>query len=225
MPHTWFITGTNRGIGLEFARQLATLGDTVIAACRTPSKADALRAMNFRVLALDVTSEASCAAAAAELAGTPIDTLINNAGVSSQTKSITDITMQAMLDVFAVNSVSPLLVTKALLPNLKAGSAKRIINISSQLASIKNNTGGSTYAYRASKSALNQATRSLSNELAPQGFTCVAMHPGWVQTDMGGPAAPLTPAQAVTSMIKVFSELQQAHTGRFLSFDGSELPW
>lgn len=225
MTHTWLVTGANRGIGLEYVKQLAARGETVIAACRDPQNASELGKAGVRVVKLNVTDEESCHQLAETLRGTAIDVLINNAGVSSTTNTLQAVTKAAMVEVLTVNTVSPLLVTKALLPNLKAGKLKRIVNISSQLGSIASNTGGSSYGYRASKTALNQINRSLSHELVPDGFTCIAMHPGWVQTDMGGPKAPILPAQAVTSMLKTIDSLSIKNSGQFLNFDGSELAW
>ncbi len=225
MTHTWLITGANRGIGLEYAKQLAARGETVIAACRDPQKAGDLGKVGVRVVKLNVIDEDSCHQLAETLRGTAIDVLVNNAGVSSTTNTLAAVTKAAMLEVLTVNTISPLLVTKALLPNLQAGKLKRIVNISSQLGSIANNTGGSSYGYRASKTALNQINRSMSHELAPDGFTCIAMHPGWVQTDMGGPKAPILPAQAVSSLLKTIDGLSTKNSGQFLNFDGSEWPW
>jgi NAD(P)-dependent dehydrogenase (short-subunit alcohol dehydrogenase family) len=124
-----------------------------------------------------------------------------------------------------VNSFAPILVAKAMLANLRAGHRKTIVNISSQLGSITNNTGGSSYGYRASKAALNQLNRSLSNELASERFTCAVVHPGWVRTDMGGSNADLTTEQSVASMVRVFDAFTPARNGSFLNYDGTTLPW
>ncbi len=227
MP-TYLITGANRGIGLEFARRLAARGERVIATTRRPAElsAEAASLRGVTWVALDVSDPASIDSLASRLGGTDsIDVLINNAGVSSTIKAIAQLTAEELHRVFAVNSFAPLLVTRALLPLLKAGQRKLIVNISSQLASIANNTGGSSYPYRASKTALNQLTASLSNELRPAGFTCLAMHPGWVKTDMGGQEAHLTVEQAVTHMLPVIDGATPAQSGRFLNYDGKPLPW
>lgn len=222
---TILVTGANRGIGLEFVRQLKAKGHRVIGTARRPSDAPELGKLADKVIGLDVTELASIEALPGPLGGEGIDWLINNAGISSQTKSIATMDAADLRRVLEVNAVGPIMVTKALLPLLRKGAGKKVVNISSQLGSIANNTGGSTYGYRASKSALNQLTVCLSNELKPEGFVCVAMHPGWVRTDMGGPNATLSPEQSVSSLVKVIEGLSAGDSGRFLNYDGQALPW
>ncbi|MEK6701435.1 MAG: SDR family oxidoreductase [Planctomycetota bacterium] len=227
MP-TYLITGANRGIGLQFARQITSRGDRVLATTRRPAElpADVASIKGVTWLPLDVSDPASIDSLPSRLGGVnAIDVLINNAGVSSTIKNIAQLTAEELHKVFAVNSFAPLLVARALLPLLKVGSRKLIVNITSQLASITNNTGGSSYPYRASKTALNQLTASLSNELRPAGFTCLAIHPGWVKTDMGGQEAPLTVEQAVSHMLPVFDKATPAQSGKFLNYDGKPLAW
>lgn len=227
MASTYLITGASRGIGFEFVTQLVARGDSVIAAVRSPESSPGLMALqkHIRVLTLDVTSTASIEALAVALGPTPIDVLINNAGVSSTSKSVEHLDAAEMHRVFHVNAIAPMIVAKSVLKNLRIGKRKTIFNITSQLGSIANNTGGSSYAYRASKAALNQLNRSLANELAPDGFTCVAVHPGWVRTDMGGQQAPLSPEQSVAAMLKTMDALTPAKNGAFLNYDGTPLPW
>jgi len=221
MSHTFLITGASRGIGLEFTRQLRAAGHAVIATTRNGKPIDPAT----ETLPLLADDEISIAALAKALDGRPIDVLINNAGVSSDARDLATVTLAELDRVFRVNAFAAILVAKALLPSLRLGTRKTIVNISSQLGSITNNTGGSSYAYRASKTALNQLTVCLANELKADGFCCVAMHPGWVKTDMGGPNAPLTPEQSVTNMHKTIDALTPADTGRFLNHDGKPLPW
>ncbi|MBI1191032.1 MAG: SDR family NAD(P)-dependent oxidoreductase [Tepidisphaera sp.] len=223
MAGTYVVTGASRGIGLEFCRQLSKRGERVIGVTRSP--APALAELGVRTELADVTNPAQVAALGQRLAGEAVDVLINNAGVSSKANRLDDLSLEELARVFAVNASSPLVVTRAMMPGLRAGARRLIINISSQLGSITNNTGGSSYPYRASKAALNMLTVSLANELRPEGFTCVTVHPGWVQTDMGGPNATLTPPQAVASMLGVFDKLTAGDTGRFLNYDGKTLPW
>jgi NAD(P)-dependent dehydrogenase (short-subunit alcohol dehydrogenase family) len=222
---TWLITGANRGIGLEMVRQLAAKGERVIATARDPGAATELRSIAAQILPLDVASPASVEALGVAIQGLPIDILVNNAGVSSTSKTLATIDAAEMARVMAINAMGPILTTKAAIDSLRAGSRKLVVHITSQLGSIANNSGGSTYAYRASKAALNQFNRSLSNELAPEGFTCVAIHPGWVKTDMGGPSAHLTPEQSVRSMLGVIATLGVDRSGAFLNYDGQPLPW
>lgn len=224
-PHTFFITGANRGIGLEFAQRLTARGDRVLATARKPDEAEELKATGAVIFPLDVADDASLAALPGLVKGEPIDILINNAGVGTKFTSIEALDGAELDRVFRINSFGPMLVTKALLPNLRAGVRKSVVNITSQLGSIANNAGGSSYEYRGSKAALNMLTVCLSNELKPQGFTCIAIHPGWVQTDMGGANATLTPEQSVTSLIKVIDALEPGMTGKYLNYDGTGLPW
>ncbi len=224
-PHTFFITGANRGIGLEFAQRLTARGDRVLATARKPEEATELKETGAVIFPLDVADDASLAALPGLVKGEPIDILINNAGVGTKFTSIEALESAELDRVFRINSFGPMLVTKALLPNLRAGVRKSVVNITSQLGSITNNSGGSSYEYRGSKAALNMLTVCLSNELKPQGFTCIAIHPGWVQTDMGGANATLTPEQSVTSLIKVIDALEPGMTGKYLNYDGTGLPW
>jgi NAD(P)-dependent dehydrogenase (short-subunit alcohol dehydrogenase family) len=225
MTATYLVTGANRGIGLEFARQLRARGDTVITTCREVEKATELKATGAEVLALDVASEVAIADFAKDLGDRGIDVLINNAGVSSTSKSLAECTQEELARVLLINSIAPILVTKALLPHLKRNMRKQVVHVSSQLGSIANNTGGSSYGYRASKAALNQLNRSLSAELAPLGFHTLCMHPGWVRTDMGGPNATLSPEESVRAMLGVIDKARDVASGSFLNFDGKPLPW
>lgn len=225
MPTTWLITGASRGIGLEFVRQLAARGERVLATARDPAKAPELARLAAAVLPMEATDDRSVLALRDRLEGQAVDVLVNNAGVSSQTKNLAELTSESLLGVLHVNAAAPMVVTRAALPALRRGQRKLVVNISSQLGSITNNSGGSTYGYRASKAALNMLTVCAANELRGEGFTCVAFHPGWVRTDMGGPEAPLTPERSVSSMLSAFDRLGPADSGRFLNYDGSPLPW
>lgn len=221
------VTGASRGIGLEMCRVLATRGDRVIATARatTPALAEIASAHGVEVMELEVTDAGSINALAKRLSGRPIDVLINNAGVSSTAKSIGELTTEELQRVFAINASAPMLVAAALLPNLRLGARKVVMNISSQLASIANNKGGSTYPYRASKTALNQLTVCMANELRAEGFCCVCVHPGWVKTDMGGPNAPLLPPESAGYLIRLLDGLTLAKSGSFLNYDGAAMPW
>lgn len=222
MPQTYLVTGASRGIGAELVRQLAARGDRPLATLRPPAPHPPGAA---RTLPLEVSDQTSIDALARALEGTPLDVLINNAGVSSQSATLALTTAEELARCFAINATSPVIVAKALLPALRAGSRRLIVNVSTQLASIANNSGGSSYAYRASKTALNQLTVCMANELRTEGFTVVAMHPGWVKTDMGGPKAPLSPEQAVGHILATIDRLTPADSGRFLNYDGAPMPW
>lgn len=242
----FIVTGANRGIGLGLVRRLTARGENVVATTRSISAVPAditssRGAGRVHWVALDAADPVSIegfAARVAEAGVGAVDVLINNAGVSSQAKTLDQLTAAELHRVFAVNAFAPLLVAKALRPMLSAGSRKLIVNISSQLASITNNSGGSTYPYRASKAALNQLTVSMANELRGSGgsggsggggevsgFTCLAVHPGWVRTDMGGSQAPLSVEQSVTHLIELIDMAGPEHSGAFLNYDATPLPW
>jgi NAD(P)-dependent dehydrogenase (short-subunit alcohol dehydrogenase family) len=223
---TLLVTGANRGLGLEFAKQYHAAGWTVIGTARDPDAATELKALGVRVEALDVTSGKSVAALAQRLKDVPIDLLINNAGVSAAGGTpLQDVNLDEYEHVMAVNAIGPVRVTQALLPNLRAGRGRQIVSITSILGSITANTSGGFWAYRESKAALDMFVRSLAVELKAEGFVCIAMHPGWVKTDMGGPDAELTPEQSITGMRKVIDGLKAADTGSFFQHDGARLPW
>jgi len=222
---TVLVTGANRGIGLALARQFRSAGYSVIGTARNPEEAKELAALGARVEALDVADAASVRAFAERLKGQPIDILINNAGVSRRGETLESIDFDAVERTIAVNTIGPMRVTQALLPNLKLGSGKVIASISSRLASIELNASGGYYGYRESKSALNQFMRTLAAEFKGDGFICVALSPGWVRTDMGGSAAPLSPEESAAGLLKVISSLTPAQNGAFLGQDGAVLPW
>ena len=224
-PATVLITGANRGIGLEYARQFAAKGYTVIGTVRDPADAKELSAVADRVEQLDVADAASVAALAQRLQGVPIDILVNNAGMFDRRDLTVDkVDFTVMEQTLAVNTLGPLRVTQALMPNLRAGKRRTIVNMSSELGSIERSSGR-WYAYRTSKAALNQITRTMSAELAPEGFICVVLHPGWVRTDMGGAAATYSPQESVAGLVAVIEKLAPADNGRFYDFRGTAIPW
>jgi NAD(P)-dependent dehydrogenase (short-subunit alcohol dehydrogenase family) len=223
---TVLVTGANRGLGFEFAKQYHAAGWNVVGTAREPEEAKELKALGVRVEALDVASGESVAALAQRLSGVPIDLLINNAGVSSvKAKSLEDVKLDEYARVIEVNAIGPVRVTQALLPNLRAGKGKRVVSISSGLGSTTDNSSGGYWAYRESKTALNMFMRSLAAELRSAGFICIAMSPGWVKTDMGGPGAPLEPEASIAGMRKVIDGLKPEDTGKFFSYDGSTVAW
>jgi len=224
-PPTVLVTGANRGIGLEYARQFAAKGYTVIGTARDPADARELSAVADRVEPLDVADPASVASLAQRLKGVPIDILVNNAGMFDRRDMTVDtIDFATVEKVLAVNTLGPLRVTQALMPNLRAGKRRTIVNMSSELGSIEQ-SNGRWYAYRMSKAALNQATKSMSVELGPQGFICVVLHPGWVRTDMGGASATYSPQESVTGLVTVIERLGPTDNGRFYDFKGTSIPW
>ena len=219
---TVLITGANRGIGLELARQSISRGRKVIGTARKPEEAEDLRKTGARVIALDVADEASVAAMAREVGDEAIDVLFNNAGVSSKSPKLEACTKEELSRVLAINSIGPVLVTKALIGNVRKGERKLVVNITSVLGSIAKNEGGS-YGYRASKAALNMFTSCMAKEVSD--VTFIAMHPGWVQTDMGGEKAPLKVEESVSSMLLALEKAGRGDSGKFWNFDGTPLPW
>lgn len=225
------VTGTNRGIGLELVRQLVQRGDTVEATARNPGSATELKGLRdrapdrLRIHALDVSDDRSVEAFASALGGEAIDLLINNAGVGSFGDGLEDLDTQQVLHTFNVNAVGPLRVTRALLPNLRRGQRRCIAHLTSRMGSIADNGSGGSYAYRMSKAALNMASRSMAVDLAPERIISVVIHPGWVQTDMGGPGATTTPEESVRAMLRLIDGLRQEDSGKFFHTNGQLLPW
>ncbi len=222
---TVVITGANRGLGLAFARRLSADGYRVIGTARRPDAADELRSLGVRVEQLDVTDAASVRRLAEAIGDAPVDILINNAGIGSRARALEDFDVDDAERIMQVNYLGPMRVTQALLPALRKGDRKLIVNITSTYGSIERNTRGGAYGYRESKAALNMFTRSLAAELKPHGFTCIALSPGWVKTDMGGPNARLTPDESIDAMIKVIESLSAEHSGSFLNHAGDAVPW
>jgi NAD(P)-dependent dehydrogenase (short-subunit alcohol dehydrogenase family) len=226
---TVLITGANRGIGLEFAKQYAEEGATVIACCRAPEKADALQAMTktkgIEVSPLDVTEPKSVEALKAALDGRPIDILINNAGVSGPRREPKNsIDFAGWVGTFTTNSIAPMLVAVALHDNLKAGKLKKLVTITSMMGSISGH-GGGAYAYRASKAAVNSVMHGLSKEWAKDGIVVGIFHPGWVRTDMGGAGAPVSPTDSVKGLRAQIAKLGKANSGEYRDYTGHEIAW
>lgn len=226
---TVLITGANRGIGLEFAKQYAAEGADVIACCRNPATADALnalaKAVGLKVMALDVTSPASVAALKTALNGKPIDILINNAGVGGpRNEPQGSIDFDAWVETLKTNSIAPMLMSLALHDNLKASKLKKLVTITSMMGSIAGH-GGGAYAYRASKAAVNSVMHGLSKEWAKDGIVFGIYHPGWVKTDMGGSGAPVTPQDSVKGLRAQIAKLSAANSGAYLDFLGKEIAW
>ncbi len=223
--HTVLITGANRGIGLELARQYAAAGWHVIGTARKPAAADELDAIAAKVVQLDVTDPASIERMARDLADTPIDVLINNAGIQPLMWKLDEIDFEAFDRALDVNLTGPVRVTRALLPNVRAGQLKKIVNVTTNLSSIADNTDGGFYGYRESKAGLNMFTKSIAVELAPEGFICIVMHPGWVKTDLGGPQAPLEVEESASGILHVIDSLTPADNGTFKTYAGEQMPW
>ena len=224
---TVLITGANRGIGLEFARQYAADGWRVLAACRNPRGAKELAGLagDVRVLALDVIDEYQLQALARSLNDEAIDILINNAGVGGFDDSFGNTPTNEWLETLRVNAIAPLHVAEQFLPHLERGQRRLIVNITSRMGSIADNGSGGSYSYRTSKAALNMVAKSMAHDLKGRRIIVVVFHPGWVKTDMGGPQALLPPKASVGGMRAKIATLTAADSGKFFNYDGKPLPW
>jgi NAD(P)-dependent dehydrogenase (short-subunit alcohol dehydrogenase family) len=233
------ISGANRGLGLEFARQYAADGWRVFAACRDPSTATDLTALASEAKArvtlhsLDVLDFGTIDTLARELSGETIDLLLNNAGIMENAAAMPfgKIDYARWEQVFRTNTLAPAKMTQSFVPQLERGSRKLVVTLSSGLGSMTDNTDGTRlkpgglYLYRTSKAAMNMTMRNLSFALKPKGIAAVVISPGHVRTDMGGPNAALGIEESIRSVRKVLDGLTIADTGKFFFYDGREYPW
>ncbi len=222
---TIMITGASRGLGLEFARQFYSEECRVIATCRNPKKANELNSIgDIDVHSLDVTDDKSVANLADKLRGENIDILINNAGVIGHRDGFGRLDYDIWAETMDTNVFGPMRVAEAFRDNVMNSEKKQMIFITSRMGSITEAVPNA-YVYRSSKAALNMAVKCLSVELEQQGLIAVLFHPGHVQTDMGGQAAPVTPQKSIEGMKNQIVALTHDDNGRFLSYDGHQIPW
>ena len=222
---TIMITGASRGLGLEFARQFYSKECRVIATCRNPKNANELNAIgDIDIHSLDVTDDKSVANLADKLRGENIDFLINNAGVIGQREGFGRLDYDIWAETMDTNVFGPMRVAEAFRDNVMNSEKKQMIFITSRMGSITEAVPNA-YVYRSSKAALNMAVKCLSAELAEQGLIAVLFHPGHVQTDMGGQAAPVMPHTSIEGMKNQIVALTRDDNGRFLSYDGHQIPW
>jgi len=229
---TYFITGCNRGLGLEFVQQLLARGQRVIATCRDIATATDLTALTLKhsgqlsLVEMDVSDEASMREAVALLNDEAIDVFINNAGMyGPRDANFGNVDGPAMVEVLYTNAVAPVLLTQLLIDNVRKGSGKKLVYVSSKMGSIADNGRGGSYIYRSSKTALNSVVKSLALDLAPEGIATATLHPGWVRTDMGGPNGLIDAPESVSGMLNVIDGLSVANTGQFFNYDGSTIAW
>ncbi len=227
--YTVLITGSNRGIGLEFVKQYAIDGWNVIACCRESQSATALQALanqhrNITVIELDVADFAQIDAVAFQLKNHKIDVLLNNAGVYPQS-SYGDVDYTDWATTFKVNTMAPLKMAEAFMPHVAASQLKKIATLSSKMGSLDDNTSGGSYIYRSSKTAVNMVMKSLALDVKAHGISLVTLHPGWVRTDMGGPNGLISTQTSVTGLRKVIADLSLASSGKFVAYDGKEIAW
>ncbi len=224
---TVFITGANRGIGFEFARQFSANSYHVFGGCRKPEKAKKLKNLlqPEHILTLDVQDEDSIAKGFDQLKKLilSLDILINNAGIIGNKSGLKNFTTDDLIAVFQTNTLGPLLVVKKFLPLLIRGS--KVFNISSKMGSIGDNHRGGYYSYRLSKAALNMATKTLHQDLIKKQVAVTSLHPGWVRTRMGTPIAPVSPKKSVSGLLKIITSPGEEISGKFFSYTGEEMHW
>jgi NAD(P)-dependent dehydrogenase (short-subunit alcohol dehydrogenase family) len=229
---TVLITGSNRGLGLEFCRQYAEQGWHVIACARNPDDAFDLnklagRHSNVQLESLDVADFSQIDALSWKLEEQPIDVLINNAGIYPDCGSngFGKLDYQAWTNAFIINTEAPLKMAEAFLPQLMRGNKKLIANVSSLMGSMADNGSGGSIFYRSSKAALNAAMKTLAIDLKNQSVGVLIFHPGWVKTDMGGPNALIDTETSIAGMRKLIDNFSLDQTGSFVKYDGMPMPW
>lgn len=230
MPHTIFITGANRGLGLEFVRQYAAEGERIYAACRHPESADDLKSLQkqypqIQIIKLDVESFEDIHQLKNQIKE-PIDILINNAGILETDPALGEISIDHLIHTFTVNAIAPLKMVEALREAVSRSEKKLIVSITSSMGSISDNTSGGYYSYRAAKAALNMLMKSVGHDLAPQGIKVLLLHPGWVKTRMGGEGAMIDAATSISGMKQVIANYhpKPSEVG-FYSYAGKLLEW
>lgn len=226
------ITGANRGIGLEMVKYAMEQGWRVFACCRNPHNADKLfniaKLSNGKISVhiADMQELSTLQALSYELRNDPVDMLINNAGIYGSDKNkFGNVDVESWLQAFQINSIAPLKMVEAFSEQLRMGKRKLVACMSSKMGSMADNGYGNSYIYRSSKAALNAVVKSLSIDLKEQGIISVALHPGWVKTDMGGPDAEITTRECVEQLFNHLSLLRIEDSGRFIDIDGSDIPW
>jgi len=224
------ITGANRGLGLELVKQFIGDNYLVYGTARNPESATELKATGATVLQLDVTSQESIEEMAAALEGQPIDILFNNAGyfgpnkIGEKMDGIDSITREEIEACFAVNTMGPIFVTQALMPNLRAGKSKKVINMSTRSSMISKSRGGA-WGYRVSKAALNMVTSTLNGEIGKEGFIVASVAPGHNITDMGTERAKMAPEESMPKLKAVIEKLTKKQSGGFWYYTGERLAW
>ncbi|RLT98105.1 SDR family oxidoreductase [Ketobacter sp.] len=228
---TVFITGASRGLGLEFTKQYLVAGNRVIATARDPGQSAGLQQLaqeygdNLKLYPLDVTDAQSRRKVSTAVGDRVIHLLINNAGYYGNSNSLGSLDEAEWAKVFHINSIAPVKMVELLRSNLVNAGSATIAMLSSKMGSMGDNSSGGSYIYRSSKVALNAATKSLSIDLAAEQIKVVALHPGWVLTEMGGPNALIDTATSVSGMRKVIDGLKAKQSGDFIAYDGTLIPW
>ena len=232
MP-TLLLTGANRGIGLELTRQYAADGWQVHACCRSPETAKELldlsaqSAEQIHVHQLDVCNDQQRSTLVQQLSGQPIDTLFNNAGMYGNWdyQGFGSSNAVEWENVFRTNVIAPMQMMETFVDNVAGSELKIIANMTSKMGSMDDNSGGGSYIYRSGKAALNAVGKSAALDLAGRGIKVALLHPGWVQTDMGGPNGELTVVQSASMLRKNLAGMTEADNGRFMDIDGLTIAW
>lgn len=226
---TVLITGANRGIGLEYAKQYALAGSQVYATVRAPAQATALLALaqqhpNLQVLSLDVANVTAIRDLSAQLGAVSLDILISNAGIYPDSQfGNTD--PQTWLQAFQINTLTTYYLAEAFLPQLQRAGHAKLIAMTSKMGSITDNGSGGEYIYRSSKTALNMVVKSLAIDLLKFNIAVAALHPGWVRTDMGGPHGLIDTETSVRGLRAVIANLDTNASGQFIAYDGQSIAW
>ncbi|PSW21042.1 short-chain dehydrogenase [Photobacterium sanctipauli] len=225
------ITGANRGIGLALTELYLKSGWSVYATCRDITQAPELTALqriheHLFVSELDVTDHHAIEQLSQSLKAISFDLLVNNAGYyGPKGYGFGNTDADEWRKVFEINTIAPLKLVEAFYPQLKANQPGVVACLSSKVGSMAENTSGGGYIYRSSKAALNSVVKSLSNDLLPQGIICIALHPGWVQTEMGGPNALIDTQTSAKGLKQVIDSVGEADSGLFMDYQGNYLPW
>ncbi|NVJ60433.1 MAG: SDR family oxidoreductase [Gammaproteobacteria bacterium] len=225
------ITGCNRGLGLEFCRQFLEAGWKVTATCREPEHAKSLSELKSKYSALSIKQlfldePSSFDSFTSELGTQPVDLLINNAGTYGGTpQALDNCDPEQWQHTFLVNSISPILLTRAVLENLRLSKDPKVAFLTSKMGSIGDNSSGRSYLYRSSKAALNAAIKSLSIDLREDNIPVIALHPGWVRTDMGGPNGLIDATESITGLRQRIQQLSLSNSGCFVDYAGNAIPW
>lgn len=229
---TILVTGANRGLGLEFCRQYAEAGWRVIATCRNPASSQALIQLaqqhaSIQVEVLDVADFAQIDALSERLKSEAIDVLLNNAGVYGDApgQGFGQLDYPQWQTTLTINTVAPVKMAEAFLPQLQRGTRKLIVNVSSLMGSISDNGSGGSLLYRSSKAGLNAVMHSLAIDLRAQSIGVLILHPGWARTDMGGPNALIGVEESVSGMRDCIERFTLSRSGEFIKYDGSTMPW
>ena len=227
---TFLVTGANRGIGLGITKELLASGSKVLATTRTNNPSSELFQLvnkhpaDLKIFIADMNEQRSIDSLAHEIKDVALDVLVNNAGVFlPDTDDKGSLKLENINQSFVTNAIGPMRITQALLPQLAKSSSPMVVTLSTLMASIADNSSGGSYGYRMSKVAVNMWSRTFARD--HKNIISVAIHPGWVQTDMGGFNAPLSIEESCKDIVQLLGQLSPSHSGEFLDHKGKQIPW